>query len=955
MNILRSIGEVIKNGSNFKQWEKEQNTNDAKREELAKKKPPTVQELKSAKALGDTIIDSVNIMNQHSENVAENVETAASIPMLFIPLATLIGSFVVTGKKLITPAQKELFSQSNDFIKNNSKKLEEIVKKLREDNPKKEYRISRRSVLNEKFADKLKQSAQQKLELTTLQKELNKIQSKTKAKLKLGITAPFVAMAAAFVGGTIYSAILQVNSSKIARFQARNILKDPKYFVEYTDEQEKQAEENLKQKTANKKHKFKDDKLKSGMLRSIGSVLRDGNAYSKWKNSEDAKPERINRELSKQELETAIKDKEVIQRVVKKINNNAENYSANMEVAGAVLIGGTPFLGWFSGKLTSVLLGKTKMITNYVQKQVNKYGDKEAKEAYSEMIKEGEKSPEFKKLKFKFYGKMLNSTPEKEVQEVIKVSKLAEIINLLHRLTPIILSTKTIRNKFLGIAGGLLSGITGALIGLKMQKSAVRVGQYEAKKELEQNPKEFIGYTPEDYNSVKSKPIKKKNGFMDYVTFLPREIKQYFEYQNYKKTKLVHEKRLKEELVKMEVSDKQLRDAKDLQRKIFNTFEQVDDKSQDYSESVEAFTDVAKPLVLTGGIFTMLAPLIIISQQVRKGKLTTKSVAKKVINFLSKKTDIMQKKFFKNYLNAVAKNVPFVVSQSTPDQHILKKALAGINFQRLIDKPYNVTYDEILNPLARNLESLTKKEMNEFLATVKDKPIIQLSGIADGLSDKVNINKSAVIKALKEKASKLEDEKVFDNPGVKKIVKKLKISNELEKFRKKLSNMSDEQAQKELIKASDKLRGIWLFKELDIESIDKAYALEMIPKIQKIIKNVPKEESKNILNSFIAEIQKDPDRLMKAFGSVKIMNIFATDGLKKAAKAAGISWVALNLTLIFLIESMLADMQLKAGRLGVMKALENLKDPAYYANSGQSDDKKQKKNSILDKFSLQHS
>ena len=33
-----------------------------------------------------------------------------------------------------------------------------------------------------------------------------------------------------------------------------------------------------------------------------------------------------------------------------------------------------------------------------------------------------------------------------------------------------------------------------------------------------------------------------------------------------------------------------------------------------------------------------------------------------------------------------------------------------------------------------------------------------------------------------------------------------------------------------------------------------------------------------------------------------------------------------------MIETWLADMQLKAGRLGVMKAMEALDDPAYYAD-----------------------
>ena len=36
--------------------------------------------------------------------------------------------------------------------------------------------------------------------------------------------------------------------------------------------------------------------------------------------------------------------------------------------------------------------------------------------------------------------------------------------------------------------------------------------------------------------------------------------------------------------------------------------------------------------------------------------------------------------------------------------------------------------------------------------------------------------------------------------------------------------------------------------------------------------------------------------------------------------------------MIWIIQTWLADIQLKAGRLGVMKAIEALEDPAYYAD-----------------------
>lgn len=79
--------------------------------------------------------------------------------------------------------------------------------------------------------------------------------------------------------------------------------------------------------------------------------------------------------------------------------------------------------------------------------------------------------------------------------------------------------------------------------------------------------------------------------------FIPNVMKNYFEYQKYKKTELKQNKMLQEELTKLDVTETQMKEAKNLQRKIFNTFEKVDDKSQEYSESMEAAVEIAQPFV----------------------------------------------------------------------------------------------------------------------------------------------------------------------------------------------------------------------------------------------------------------------------------------------------------------------------------------------------------------------
>ena len=87
-----------------------------------------------------------------------------------------------------------------------------------------------------------------------------------------------------------------------------------------------------------------------------------------------------------------------------------------------------------------------------------------------------------------------------------------------------------------------------------------------------------------------------------------------------------------------------------------------------------------------------------------------------------------------------------------------------------------------------------------------------------------------------------------------------------------------------------------------------------------------------IWTQIVKEFQEHPDEFIKLVQSGGIKNILFTKGLQRALVAAGISWTAFSIAITYAVEAWMADMQLKAGRLGVMKAMEALDDPAYYAN-----------------------
>lgn len=67
MGILHTLSEIAKNNDKFKNYEQNQRDNDLQREELNRRREHKQQEIKAAQDLGKTIIDVVDIMDQHSE------------------------------------------------------------------------------------------------------------------------------------------------------------------------------------------------------------------------------------------------------------------------------------------------------------------------------------------------------------------------------------------------------------------------------------------------------------------------------------------------------------------------------------------------------------------------------------------------------------------------------------------------------------------------------------------------------------------------------------------------------------------------------------------------------------------------------------------------------------------------------------------------------------------------
>lgn len=1115
MDFFNSLSQVAKNRKNFRQWEKNQKDEQARREELYKRRQYSDAEIAKAKALGENIIDVVDIMDNHSESVAENVETATEPIVAFAPFASILGSGWLVGKFVHNPNQKNIDKIREELI--NDEKAKDLCNRIfdfNEKNAKHSY-FSKWDLTHKNSIKRIKNS-DLRAEAMKFYNKFQKDTAKFRKAQKFGWISAIGLTIASFIGANIYAAKLQVDSSKIARYQARESLKDPKAFVNYTPEQIAKAKEEIAKHPELLKQKKK-EKLNTGFFKSIVNILKDRKAYKKSIKNDTDDSKIVTRELTPDEIKQAKQDQEVIQRTVRLINNEAEKYSQNMEVAAEVLINGTPFLGAAVGGAIAWVLNKTGVITKFVDNNVAKNGSEKTKELYAELKKGGESGAtySFKWNKFReAFLKDLRGQEENTGAELAKASKRksGDIIKSAKRWVTTALAHKRGRGWLIAGAGSIVTSIAGMMIGLKLTKSASRAGRYTAKRELEKDPRNFIGYTEEDYNEVKDVKSQKKgiSKVKEIAMFLPTVMKQYFAYEKYRKNEYKEKQVLNEQLHKQEVTAEQLREAKNLQRKLFNTFEKVDDNSQTYSESMEAAIDIAQPFVTYGGILASISPLIWIGVQVKRGKLSAAKVLNKITTFFSKSSERLKSKWFKKYLKNVANNVAPTVQKTNVESKPIGKILKGVDLQK--DSIYTIFAKTVNNLKAATGDLRKMSEHEQFnaiwklresvVSTVraKDKDLaIKIGKLFDGLigwTDNPNVRADALdilvnpssikamgkerydkayeflkraiqngvdgnkvenfyagiqsmfkdvkpqeLKGIYEKLAQLSPEfkqalkpevieklikdleniqsanyryaledaidktlshenvvgvleaisavkaklkampnLVNQNPEAKALLEyfnKIEIPvspqqlTQLEQFGIKLPENAKitpetiiEIFKQQTVKAKnlkikeafdmlpEKMRDpkhalssfksrlekmtdddfALIMEDMHFSSMDRKTALEIIPKLEKILNNIPKEEMTAIWDKIVQEFSAHPDEFIKLVKSGKVGQIFMTPGLKTALRTAGISFTAFTLIMTYVIESWLADIKLKAGRLGVMKAMEGLNDPRYYAN-----------------------
>lgn len=158
--------------------------------------------------------------------------------------------------------------------------------------------------------------------------------------------------------------------------------------------------------------------------------------------------------------------------------------------------------------------------------------------------------------------------------------------------------------KFLPATVGFSIPVILSIYATKIQKQASRVGRFKVKQELLKDPNNFVYVDDKKSESVTDAKVKEAPKKPNMFKFILQASKDTKEYQQYLKSQGLDNKKYQKALEDVKLTPEQLKQAKMLQENTFRTFNKVDEKSQTYSESVEAVGDVVKsPAVL---IFELL-------------------------------------------------------------------------------------------------------------------------------------------------------------------------------------------------------------------------------------------------------------------------------------------------------------------------------------------------------------
>ncbi len=927
MSFFSTFSEIAKNQGNFRQWEQDKADQEAKREKYFAQNPISEQEKKQAEEFGRVIVDTVDFMDAQSENKSESVEMFSD---MITGLAAEAGSvgFAIS----ISMNQFKKMKSINEV----QKKIDQLLTKLNKDDAAKaiiddlkEHKLIdndcyRKSVLGgfspSLILDKEKFS---KLKLETrnhfskiITEDVMKQAKKTKGFVNKFVLIPAAVALGIGTIGQIIGTILQVKASKIARYQAREELKDTKNFIEYTDEQKAQAQQISKNITVPK------DK-KSGGLRDIISLMKHYGAYQA--NSKEMDNVHFS-QIKEIDPKKAYDRQKTINKCVTKINNTAEEYSENMETSAGIILGSSVLGGAAIGKLT-----------NYIIEQIEKFKNKNAKNTSKKILAELPDIPKDAKL-FK---------------------KISIVLGHIARTNP-------------GTFGGVLAVLITTPIATKLQKNASRAGRYQAKRDLEENPQSFIHVDEQKLNQIDAKGKAQKSGFFDVIKFIPKSIKTIYEYDKYKKNILPKRKLMHEALKQTNISAEQMKKAESLKARLYKSFDVIDDHSQDYSEKMEAATEITKDLMNTATIFAGILPMAIIAKNPEKfirpvtgllsfifeksgGFVTkyTKNLGEHMISATNKKLaedySYKQISFVENEINELLaiKDRPAFAEKITALKAKLdakfKNEWQSTRYIELIKKTKGSYFKDVSGYTVR-------KKMIEIIGgekSTESTKIYRLTHKFKTILEAQNHPITDFWKLKNEEISKYKDEffKAIDDvettPEIKQQLKELIEKPHLALDAEEVEQTIEQSASimKMLAKAvleqdaaSIKIglnamaEGLGAY-NVDFQKMTDKHIIHSRDNVIKILNNIPDKELQESFSKYTKYLEQNPTKkMMMKDGDIglSIKEKFLSKDIKPILYTVMGTYAAGILGLNYTVDSYMSAKTKEAGRLGTMKAIEQL-------------------------------
>lgn len=372
----------------------------------------------------------------------------------------------------------------------------------------------------------------------------------------------------------------EIFASKVGRHEAVNKeLKSENQFAILNDEQLKEVQalsESVEIKEETEKQK-PPTALKEAIatLKSLTSDNQEVKDYLEEQNKlfEENK-KNFNKPLSKEAVQTAKEEQEMITQIVEEIDTASQDYAEDVELGTNTFVASGALLGAAAG---FAIRGIASLLAKAADKKANKLS-----------------------------GNIL------KILDGYKNLKEAGGLNLIPVITTFI------------------AMIPVSIISTKLQKQASRVARFKVMQDFQNNPEKLMYVDDEKLDDIQATaPNKKKENIFK---FYLRALKENKEYEKYIKENGDKNKQLKLAKNRITLSEKQKNDAKQLQENVFKTFNKIDDKSQTYSENTEALGQIVKEYGIT---ITSIAGSVLSMTQLGKALKNDSIDAKSMIKALA--------------------------------------------------------------------------------------------------------------------------------------------------------------------------------------------------------------------------------------------------------------------------------------------------------------------------------